>query len=667
MHDALTGLRREAMLSHPALKFDKLLFLKRPDTNHYGHTYNDQSAKEMGGAICVLSPVSTGGTVTSLVPELEGGLFDRFDLSFDARKLIFAYRKDSADAFRLYEIKLDPVAGKMVPGSLRQLTFASAAEAEGMRCDVIRRGNRFFDDMDPCYMPNSKIMFTSTRAMQNVFCAAGSGVSNLYVMDADGKNVRRLSKSPVNETSPSILSDGRVLYTRWEYVDKGLGNGAGLWAIHPDGVGTEHIYKNNTVWPAGMSGAREIPGTRRIVTIGGGHHYNAVGSVVLVDARRNRRTTEAMNCITPAVGYPHSMGYPNSRHGVFMDPFPFSEKFFLVSHMLGRRTGRYGLYVLDSWGNRALLYCDPEFHCFQPTPLRPRIKPGQIATVETNDKTPRDTGTIFIQDIYEGLTGIERGRVKYVRVMGALAWPWTGRNSVKGMNVDVHRKRVYGVAKIDQDGSAYFTAPAKKNIFFQALDENFMALQHMPTFINIMPGEHRSCIGCHELRRKAPSIRTRPTAITHKPQPLAPQPGDKGVRMVHYATDIQPILDKKCVACHSGPKPKGRLDLGGQLTRRFNRSYENIIGKGLVNYRDGRYGQAGFLSVPPLTHGSHRSSLVGQIHKDPCKAKLTRAEFIRIVTWIDSNVPYYGTHNGYTDPKDKDHPNFRMAPLARSQ
>jgi hypothetical protein len=664
MHDSLTGLARRAMLSHPAMKFDNLVFLKRPDTNHYGHTYNDQAAQQMGGAICVMSPVSADGKVTNLVPELDGGLFDRFDLSFDARKMIFAYKKEPVAAFRLYEIAIDPAAGKMVPGSLKQLTFASAAEAEGMKCDVIRKGARFFDDMDPCYMPNGKIMFTSTRAMQNVFCAAAAGVSTLYSMDADGKNIRRISKSPVNETSPSILADGRVLYTRWEYVDKGLGNGAGLWAIHPDGTGTEHIYKNNTVWPAGMAGSREIPGTRRIVTIGGGHHFNAVGSVVLVDARRNRRTTEAMNCITPAVGYPHSMGYPSSRHGVFMDPFPFSEKFFLVSHKFDGRNARYGIYALDAWGNRAPLYTDSAFHCYQPMPLRPRIKPGQIAGLETNDKDSKTTGTVFIQDIYQGMKGIERGRVKYVRVMGALAWPWTDRNGGMGKNVDVHRKRVYGVVKVHQDGSAFFTAPAQKNIFFQALDEDFMALQHMPTFINLMPGESRSCIGCHELRRKAPGLRTRPTAIKHKPQILAPQPGDKGVRMVHYATDVQPILDKRCVACHSGDKPKGRLDLGGELTRQFNRSYENLIGKGLVNYRDGRYGQAGFLSVPPLTHGSHRSSLVGQLRKDPCKAKLTTAEFVKIVTWIDSNVPYYGTHRGYRDPKDKDDPGFRMSPLA---
>ncbi|MBT3200237.1 MAG: hypothetical protein HN350_09995 [Phycisphaerales bacterium] len=663
MHDSLTDLRGEAMLTHPTLNFGHLLFLKRPDNNHYGHTYNDQAAKTMGGSLCVLSPVSKDGKVTSLVPELEGGLFDRFDLSFDARKMIFAYKKAPVGAFRLYEIAIDPSAGKMVPGSLKQLTFASLAEARARRCDVVRKGERFFDDMDPCYLPNGKIMFTSTRGMQNVFCAAGSSVSTLYIMDADGKNVRRISQSPVNETSPCMLADGRVLYTRWEYVDKGLGNGAGIWAIHPDGTGTEHIYKNNTVWPAGMSGSREIPGTRRIVTIGGGHHFNAVGSVVLVDARRNRRTTEAMNCITPAVGYPHSMGYPSSKHGVFMDPFPFSEKFFLVSHKLAGRTDKYGIYTLDAWGNRARLYCDSEFNCFQPVPLAARIKPGRIAALEKTDKKAQNTGTLFIQDIYQGMTGIERGRVKYVRVMGALAWPWTDRNGGMGMNVDVHRKRVYGIVKVHRDGSVLFTVPAKKNIFFQALDENFMALQHMPTFINIMPGEHRSCIGCHELRRKAPGLKTRPTAITRKPQTLAPQPGDKGVRMVHYATDIQPILNKRCIACHSGEKPKGRLDLTDVLTRKYNRSYENIIGKGLVNYRDGRYGQAGFLSVPPLTHGSHRSSLVGQIRKDPCKGKLTTAEFVRIVTWIDSNVPYYGTHKGKRDPKDKDAPDFRLTPV----
>jgi hypothetical protein len=103
--------------------------------------------------------------------------------------------------------------------------------------------------------------------------------------------------------------------------------------------------------------------------------------------------------------------------------------------------------------------------------------------------------------------------------------------------------------------------------------------------------------------------------------------------------------------------------LTGELTGMWSRSYENIIGKGLISYADCRYGRAGFRPAAPLTRGSHRSSLVGQIRKDPCKGKLTQAEFIKIVTWIDANAPYYGTYRGKKELKYKDQPDFRLPPL----
>ncbi len=683
--EALAALRREAMTSHPELKFDKLLFLKRT-SGGYGHTYTDQHATGSGGNICLLSPVAPGGKVTPLIPELEGGLFDRFDLSWDATRVVFGYKKKidknqkdkRGQVFRIYEIQLNPKTGLMKPGSLRQLTFSDAAEAEAIKCHAWQgRGvDRGVDDMDPCYLPDGKIVFASTRSQRNVFCA-GSTVTTLYVMDADGKNVRCISASPINETAPSILHDGRIAYTRWEYVDKGLGNGQGLWSIRPDGTGNDHVFKNNTVRPAGMSNVRSIPGSPKLITTGGTHHNTAVGPIILLDTRLGKRGTKAMDSLTPEIGYP-CMGHPIHKFGFFMDPYPFSEKFFLAAHKTGpkpaSKTGakpkkkprgsEYGIYALDAWGNRAEIISDPELSCLEPIPLRPRRKPLQLAPVELAGVKKEQTGTLFLQDIYRGMTGIKRGRVKYLRVMGVLEYPWGAHGmNVVGMNVDVHRKKVYGVVNVHEDGSALFKVPAEENVFFHALDENYMALQQMPTLINLMPGESRSCIGCHELRKNAPNLKTRPTAIKHAPQSLKPQPGETGPRMVHYASDIQPILDKHCVGCHGEKNPKGNLVLTGELTGMWNRSYENIIGKGLISYADCRYGRAGFRPAAPLTRGSHRSSLVGRIRKAPCKAKLTQAEFVRIVTWIDANAPYYGTYRGKKQLKYKDDPEFRLPPL----
>ena len=664
--DELSALRSRAMLVHPLLNFDKLLFIKRT-VRGYNHTYAVQRTMTMGGSLCILSPVSPRGKVTPLVPELDGGLFDRFDLSFDAKKVVFGYRKAPKKPFRIYEIDIDPLAGKMVPGSLRQLTFGGAEEAEVMRRQICG-SKRGFDDLHPCYLPSGKIIFASSRAQRIVFCSPDTATT-LYLMDADGKNIRRLSESPVSETVPSMMNDGRVLYTRWEYVDKGLGNAETLWAMRPDGSGSDHVYKLNTTWPAGMSCARAIPGSRRIVTVGGNHYQPGNGPVVLLDTRRSRRSAEAMHCVTPEIGYPHTYS-PPIAFGAFTDPYPLSETFYLVSHVLGVRRGQkqtpYGLYVLDAWGNRAELYRDPEISCFEPMPLRPRRRPTEIAAVKTVGAKGKKTGTLFIQDVYEGMTGIERGRVKYVRVMGALEWPWDEHGISWSLGTDPHRKRVYGIVKVHKDGSAYFTAPADENLFFQALDKDFMALQQMSTFINLMPGENRSCIGCHELRRNAPSLAgARPLALAHPAQTLAPQPGDTGPRMVDFAADVQPTLDKHCVSCHSGRNPKGRLDLVGAPAGKFSRSYNNLTGNGLINFRACGSGRAHIRAVPPLTHGSYSSKMVGQIRNKHGKANLTREEFIKIVTWIDANVPYYGTYRGKKYPRDKDHPDFRALPLVR--
>jgi len=654
----LAVLRREALLGHPELVFDKLLFVKRNPYN--GHIYEDHHQKQMGGSLCILSPVSPEGKVTDIAPQLAGGLFSRFDLSFDGKKVVFGYRtKDKP--FRIYEMGID---GR----GLRQLTFVTDAETKGAGKNWnTARSEADLHDTDPVYLPGGKIMFVSTRSMQNVFCFPAT-VTNLYVMDGDGKNMHRLSSSPLTEMGPCLLDDGRVAYTRWEYVDKGLGNGQSLWAVRPDGSGVDHVYKNSVLRPSGMLHPRSIPGSRRIVTVGNPHCGRAGGPVIVVDNRITRRSPEAMTCITPEIGYP-CMYTAQWEMGYFLEPHPFSEKFFLVSHMPGvvdkKKPTKYGIYALDAWGNRAELYGAPEISCSQPTPVRPRRRPTEIAPVETAGTVREQEGTVFIQDVYKGMTGIARGRVKYVRVMGVLPWPWSENGIFRlGLAGNVHRKKVYGVAKVHEDGSAQFTAPARQNILFQALDEDFMVLQHMPTFINLMPGENRSCIGCHEHRKKAPAMRARPLALGLPAQPLAPQPGDTGPRMVHYAADVQPVLDRHCVGCHSGADPKGRLDLTGVPTETWNRSYENILGKGLVSSRHCGFGRSGFRPSPPLSFGSHLSKLAAQIRQAPCKGKITREEFVRVVTWIDANTPYYGTYEGKRDLKDKDAPDFRLPPLA---
>jgi hypothetical protein len=646
----LQALQREVMLAHPLLKIDQLLLVKRKSWGS-SHIYNNYGpGSDATSQICVLSPVAPDGKVTAVAPQLKGGLFGQFNLSFDAKKLVFAYSKDEKTNSRIYEIGVD---GK----DLRQLTFDGDQAAELERYNHVSYGN--YIDMDPCYLPDGKIMFVSTRSGRAVSCHP-SIVTSLHVMDADGGNMRCISGGQFTELDPYVLDDGRVIYMRWEYIDKGFGNGQSLWSVRPDGSYADHVYKNNLLLPAAMIGARGIPDSKRFVTIAAAHGGAPIGPVVLVDNRQARHNADEMTNITPEIAYP-GMGQITHGKGTFRQPCALSEKLFLVSHDPQiEKQSRSCIYVLDAWGNRTELYGDPDTSCFQPVPLRPRATPTRIASLAGQYAAEEaKTATMFIQDIYQGMTGIERGRVKYVRVMEAMPTTWEDVRSGFGdgmqaaavsMGADHAIKKIHGIAPVHDDGSALFTVPPNKNIFFQALDENYMELQRMRTFMNFMPGEKRSCIGCHEPRRITPGLRPGMAVAMSQPvHAICPQPGDSGPRTVHYETDIQPLFDKHCISCHGGQQPKADLDLTRELTEKFSRSYETILKKQLVSFLHGGFGSANIMAEPPLTFGSHQSKLVTQILKDPCKAGLTREEFIRIVTWIDANVPYYGTHQGKKD------------------
>ena len=658
---ALAALERNVLLSHPLLDFDKLLFVRRGGWGS-SHIYNCYGGGASDSNICILSPVAPDGTVTDVAPHLTGGAFAQFDLSFDAKKLVFAYAKKGSKSCRIYEMD---IGGKNV----RQLTFDGdeAKKVEHFKHSVY---GRYFD-MDPCYLPDGNIMFVSTRPGRAVSCHPSIATS-LHLMTAAGKGMRCLSGSQFNELDPNVLDDGRVIYMRWEYVDKGFGNVQSLWSVRPDGSYPDHVYKNNLVRPAAMIGARSIPGSEKLVVVSGAHGGPPIGGVVVLDTRGDRRSANAMTTITPEIPY-GGMGQMGAGHGFFRQPYALSEKLFLVSHQpRGKKDARWGIYVLDAWGNRTLLYEHPTMSCYHPMVLRSRRMPVRIPPVTMPAHAVAETpATMLMQDVYQGLTGIERGRVKYIRVMEVMPTTWEQTHSggtglqaaAVSLSADAGRKRVHGITKVHQDGSAAFTVPSGANIFFQALDENFMEIQRMRTFINLMPGETRACIGCHETRSTAPPVS--PVMATRTPvQPLSPQPGDTGPRFVHYESDVQPVLDKHCARCHSGEKPKGDLDLSSTLTGLWRVSYENLIKKDLVGHLDGGFGSANVPLEKPMTFGSHQSAMIKQMRKPPCNAKLTREEFIRIVTWIDANCPFYGTHEGCKHAEGKDRPDFRPVPLA---
>jgi hypothetical protein len=197
------------------------------------------------------------------------------------------------------------------------------------------------------------------------------------------------------------------------------------------------------------------------------------------------------------------------------------------------------------------------------------------------------------------------------------------------------------------------------------LDKNFMEVQRMRTFVNFRPGERRSCIGCHEMRRWAPASKP-VVALGQPPDMPGPQPGETAPRLLYYPRDVQPILDRHCVSCHNVERTDGELDLSGELTELFSRSYENLLSKerALVSVwreNDPKTGEAA--PIAPYTLGSHASKLIALLREGHEDVELGREEFIKLVTWVDANAPYYGTYFGRRNWKYRGHPDFRSLPV----
>jgi len=689
------GLAREALVdANPLLKCGKLLFVRRYtyQSSHYYTEYID-GCLNFGGNLCVLS--LRDGKVTELVPELKDGIFGRCDLSFDGQHVIFGHKAKKGEGFRIWEVGVD---GK----GLRQVTLPPADEEARIdkywqRDSAFLRGRKadyrhHTDDMHPCYLPDGGICFISTRCERGILCDAPDVLTTttLYRMDADGGNIEVLSDSPVSEASPSVMNDGRILYTRWEYVDKADVVIKCLWAMRPDGTGSVEIFGNDITFPDTMLHGRAVPGYNNLfAVIGAPHMPMGVGTVLRLDINRPIRTREPMTYITPDVDIRSEHGFFHKRRGkwvrdtkgpLFTDVQPLDDKFFLVSCNVDRDchdVSAYGLYLIDEFGNRVLIHEDEEISCWQPMLLRGRECPTVLPAMRTEPQKEPEPAMVLMLDVYEGLEGVRRGTIKYLRILETVPRPWAARrfwdgdsayqqHAVVSMNTHLHIKRLHGIVRVEEDGSAFFKVPPDKNLFFQALDENFMEVQRMRTFIDLRPGEKRSCIGCHEMRKWAPAHRAM-TAVRREAQEPFAQPGETAPRAIYYPTDVQPILDKHCISCHNAEKNAGELDLSGELTTLFSRSYENILRKDLIKVWRENQPKTGDASViPPYTLGSHTSRLITMIREGHEKVELSREEFIKLVTWVDANGPYYGSYFGRRNLKYKDHPDFRPVPVVKA-
>ncbi|MDR2863184.1 MAG: hypothetical protein LBV54_04830 [Puniceicoccales bacterium] len=695
---------------------ETIAFVKRftYNSNHYYTEYlNSQWLP--GGNLCTLNLRT--GEVKELVLSLTGGVFGAFDVSFDAKRLVFAYKAAKRTGYRLYEVNLDGTG-------LRQLTFSPPNEDELIAKYAIAGYSHATEDLDPCYLPDGGIAFVSTRCHFGTLCDAPDIFTTtvLYRIDKDGGNMRQLSNSSVSEHTPSIMPDGRILYTRWEYVDKGAVAVKCLWAMQPDGSNSVEIYGNDVAFPTTMVMGRSIPGSSTEYVFTGTPHcpQNCVGTIVRIDITKDIRTREPMTYMTPSVDVQAEAGFafrtsptgswkhdPRGHGPLFRESFPLSRDEFLVSHKpagpVWTDAKSYQLYLLKEGGEVTPVYSDKNISSFRPIPVVSRKVPPVIPSRLNPDLAGQNLAECIVTDVYKGMVGVAEGEVKYLRILEQVPRPWGARRYYGGddeydqqhavVSKDTHLglKIQHGIVTVEKDGSARFVVPAGRNIFMQALDAKFRAIQTERTYVNYMPGEVRSCVGCHESISQAPrpTGQATPLAMKRKAEVPYAQPGDpSAARTLSYARDVQPVFDKHCVNCHSGTDAPGKLVLVGTQTRLFNESYEVLVPERRRSPRRDRkllglvigenHPKPGNIHyLPARSIGSYASVLVAMLDTDikladPAERKraenlaklhdgleLTREEKLKITNWVDTNCQYYGSYYGRRNIKYKDHPDYR--------
>ena len=627
---ALRRVVRELALQNPLLDFDTILFAKT-SPSMFPHM-SDQCLSYWhrgGGAICLVKNFKSGTPeIVELTTGWKNGTFFRPELSYDGKKVLFAYAEydpavaviqDKVDKnniaeenyFHLYEMDI-------ATRQARQLTFGK------------------YDDFDGRYLPDGRIVFLSTRkgqAIQTgkldiakmceidypdsyVRCGGDNfrpvAVYTLHSIAPDGSDMRQISGFENFEWTPSIMNDGRIVYTRWDYVDRYAQHFISIWGKNPDGSKPTLIFGNYTVNPDIILEPRAIPGSSKMVFVASAHHSTFGGSLVLLDRNLGTEGGDPVERVTPDVKFPETEDWP--RH-YYANPCPLSENYYLlswsnkplpphtfVSDEERNPSNSMGIYYYDRFGNLELLYRDERISCVNAIPFKSRPAPMDISS-DLDWDGPLE-GEFVVQNIYEGLEEYgftkESQCIKRLRVVATVPKTQPQMNVPSlGITQEEPGKFVLGTVPVEPDGSVYFRVPSGVPYFFQALDENGVTIQTMRTLVDLLPGETTTCIGCHENREMAPPYSTFPTAVTRDPSKLVPDP--QGTFPFRYSELVQPVLDKHCVSCHA-PQSTDVAAAAFDLTA--PNSYTSLLsfGGGAVKLNGPLYVEIGLYGSQAIRH-----------------------------------------------------------------
>ncbi len=656
-------LKRQIAFCNLLLDFEKILFIKRHDSVgvfHMCDQYYGCNAKPGGGLFILSEPFGENPKLTNVLEnsvvergrlkgdDLSTGTFLSPELSYDGKTILFAYSQ--AKAYEKYRGKEAYEWGPEISYHIFKVNV------DGTELVQLTDGDS--DDFDPCFLPNGRIVFITERRGGYLRCGRHCPVYTMYSMEPDGSDIICISFHETHEWHPSVDNDGMLVYTRWDYVDRDTNIAHHIWTSYPDGRdprsfhGNYPLRRENRPWME-MS-IRAIPGSHRYVATTGSHHGNAFGSLVMIDPRiEDDRAMSQLTRLTPDAPFPEAEGRPIRDYMRYGTPWPLSEDDCLCVY--DKDAKNRGIYWIDRFGNRELLYRDPDISCLSPIPLRPRRKPPVIpsGTVQTAREIAKAGGkipqeTITVVNVYDSdFAWPEGAKVAALRIVQALPKTTPPPNQPRiGVANQTNARAVLGTVPVEPDGSAYFEAPAGKAIYFQALDERGMAIQSMRSATYVHPGERMTCLGCHERKhRTSDQPSSRPLALLRRPSKI--RSDVDGSNPFNYVRLVQPVLDRNCVSCH---QEKKAVDLTGVVEggNGWTRSYNNLAGKygfyfnvsnGSIN--DGVHGGSRTIAGK---FGARASKLLKYMDERHYGVKLSDEDFHRLTLWLDCNSEFYGSY-----------------------
>jgi hypothetical protein len=578
-----------------------------------------------GSRIVRLQPASRRGTIEVLTKGFSAACDPC--VSFDGTMLLFAAKRSVDDDWNIWEMGIDGSQPRQITHSLGQCR-------------------------EPAYLARSSItppeftdkvrwiVFTSTAAGTHDETGEGMATSlyvkNLEPIEGRDTVIWRATFNLSHDFSPTALRDGRILFSSWQRLG-GRFQPHGMIALMTTnwaGTGLNVFYGNHDGETV-KSMACEMPDRTLVFVESDGRSGDGSGQLAAVSFKRPLHSRERLSDGT----------------GRYTTPHPLPDGSLAVS--FAQRDESYGIYDFDTKKKRVgrVLYDDPDWDDLDAIPIAQRDEPMGRITIVVDSK---ETGHLQCLNVYDSNTPeaatIKKGDVKRVRFVEGLPLSQDNVVAMNAGNPGSHgagsgfpqeaahtRMRILGEAPVEADGSFYVEVPGDTPFFIQTLDEDGMALQTMRSWMWVRRGSRRGCIGCHEDKELSPENRATQALIKAEPTRLLATPEER--RTVDFRTDVAPIVEEKCVGCHSGNAAQGGLDLAGGETAHMRGAYEKLTQpvQNIPPEKSGSYVQPGSARNSPLIWlvlGVPNGIEITEPHSHP-HVTLTDREKRLLVEWID--------------------------------